>query len=108
MLLQTSISGENVGYIYMEAALYDEESDSFVVVDRDFVMADTTEEVEGVAYPVWTEKDLDDFIFEWTPTVYAISDGESEAFDCRCGARSCRGRVQGIPGNSITARESSM
>jgi hypothetical protein len=79
VLLQTSISGENIGYIYIEAALYDEESDSFVVVDRDFVMADTTEEVEGVAYPVWTAKDLDDFIFEWTPTVYAISDGENES-----------------------------
>jgi len=80
VLLQTSISGENIGYIFIEAALYDEESDSFVIVDRDFVAADDTQEVEGVAYPVWTDKDLEDFIFEWSPTVYTLSDGETEAY----------------------------
>ena len=79
-LLQTSISGENVAYIYVEAARYDEESDSYSIEDRDFVLADDTQEVDGVAYPVWTAKDLEDFIFEWSPTVYSISDGETEAF----------------------------
>ena len=80
VLLQTSITGENIGYIYVEAARYDEESDSFSIEDRDFVLADDTQEVDGVAYPVWTDKDLEDFIFEWSPTVYTISDGESEAY----------------------------
>ena len=42
---------------------------------------------------------------ELTLDYHELLDGESEAFDCRCGARSCRGRVQGIPGNSVTARE---
>jgi hypothetical protein len=79
-LLQTSISGENIGYIYIEAARYDEESDSFSIEDRDFVLADNTAEISGVAYPVWTDKDLEDFIFEWSPTVYTLSDGETEAF----------------------------
>jgi hypothetical protein len=79
-LLQTSIAGENISYIYIEAARYDEESDSFSIEDRDFVLADNTESVDGVAYPVWTEKDLEDFIFEWSPTVYTLSDGENEAF----------------------------
>ncbi|MFN8464052.1 MAG: clostripain-related cysteine peptidase [Caldilineaceae bacterium] len=79
-LLQTSISGENVAYIYVEAARYDEESDSYSIEDRDFVLADDTQDVDGVAYPVWTGKDLEDFIFEWSPTVYSISDGETEAF----------------------------
>lgn len=80
VLLQTSISGENIGYIYIEAARYDEESDSFSIEDRDFVLADDTQDVDGVAYPVWTGKDLEDFIFEWSPTVYSLSDGETEAF----------------------------
>jgi hypothetical protein len=80
VLLQTSITGENIGYIYVEAARYDEESDSFSIEDRDFVLADDTEEIDGVAYPVWTQKDLEDFIFEWSPTVYTLSDGENEAF----------------------------
>jgi hypothetical protein len=80
VLLQTSISGENIGYIYIEAARYDEESDSYSIEDRDFVMADNTQAVDGVAYPVWTAKDLEDFIFEWSPTVYTLNDGETEAF----------------------------
>jgi len=29
---------------------------------------------------------------------------ESEPFDCRCGALTCRGRVTGTPGNSVAAR----
>jgi hypothetical protein len=80
VLLQTSISGENIGYIYVEAARYDEESDSFSIEDQDFVLADDTQEIDGVAYPVWTEEDLEDFIFEWSPTVYTLSDGETEAY----------------------------
>lgn len=42
---------------------------------------------------------------EITLDYHELLDEASEAFDCRCGARSCRGRVQGIPGNSMTARE---
>ncbi len=80
VLLGTSISGADVGYIYVTAALYDEETDSFSIEDMDFVAADDTQEMDGVAYPVWTDLDLEDFIFEWLPTVYAISDGETEAF----------------------------
>jgi hypothetical protein len=80
VLLGTSITGENIGYIFVEAARYDEESDSFSIEDRDFVLADDTAEIDGVAYPLWTEKDLEDFIFEWSPTVYTLSDGENEAF----------------------------
>jgi hypothetical protein len=80
VLLGTSISVESVGYIFVEAALYDEESDSFSIEDRDFVMADDTQAIDGVAYPVWMAKDLEDFIFEWSPTVYTLSVGENEAF----------------------------
>jgi D-alanine-D-alanine ligase len=32
-------------------------------------------------------------------------DAESEAFECRCGAPACRGRVAGTAGNSVAARE---
>lgn len=32
-------------------------------------------------------------------------DEHGEAFDCACGAATCRGRIVGIPGNSVTARE---
>lgn len=31
-------------------------------------------------------------------------DSTSEPFDCRCGASSCRGRIEGTAGNSVTTR----
>lgn len=42
---------------------------------------------------------------ELTLDYHDLLDGESESFECRCGATGCRGTVQGIPGNSVTARE---
>lgn len=80
VLLATSITGADIGYIYVMAARYDEESESFSIEDMDFVAADDTQELDGVFYPVWTDQDLEEFIFEWSPTVYALSDGETEAF----------------------------
>lgn len=64
----------------MEATLYDERSESYVIIDSDFVAADESAEVDGIFYPLWSELDLEDFIFEWSPTIYSLSDGESEAF----------------------------
>lgn len=32
-------------------------------------------------------------------------DASAEAFECRCGASTCRGRVAGVAGNSVTVRE---
>jgi D-alanine-D-alanine ligase len=32
-------------------------------------------------------------------------DASAEAFECRCGASACRGRVAGVAGNSVTVRE---
>ena len=31
-------------------------------------------------------------------------DSSAEPFDCQCGAATCRGRIQGTPGNSVSAR----
>jgi hypothetical protein len=80
VLLSTQISGEEIGYIYIEVSRYDEESETYIVEDMDFIAADDTVEFEGIYYPAWTAEDLEDFIFEWSPTIYALSDGETEAF----------------------------
>ena len=42
---------------------------------------------------------------ELTLDYSALINEEGEPFDCRCGASSCRGRVVGSPGNSVTERE---
>lgn len=80
VLLATQITGDNIGYIYIEVSRYDEESDAYILEDMDFVAAEETVEVGGVYYPAWSEADLDEFIFEWEPTIYSLSDGETEAF----------------------------
>ncbi|MDQ3247591.1 MAG: hypothetical protein M3Q45_00140, partial [Chloroflexota bacterium] len=80
VLLATQITGENVGYIYIEAARYDEDNEVYILEDVDYVAADDTGQLDGVFYPVWTQADLDDFIVEWSPTLYTLSDGETEAF----------------------------
>ncbi len=80
VLLATQISGEEIGYIYIEVSRYDEASDAYVVEDLDFIAADDTVEFDGIYYPAWTEDDLADFLYEWEPTIYILSDGEAEAF----------------------------
>lgn len=79
-LLSTQISGENVGYVYIEVSRYDEESEAYVVEDLDYVAAEETVEFDGIYYPAWSAADLEEFIFEWEPTLYSLSDGETEAF----------------------------
>jgi hypothetical protein len=80
LLLGTQIQGDNVGYIYIEVTRYDEENDVYILEDLDFIASEESEEEDGVHYPVWTEEDLADFIYEWSPTVYSLSDGTTEAF----------------------------
>ncbi len=80
VLLSTQISGEEIGYIYIEVSRYDEESDAYIVEDIDYIAAEETLEFDGIYYPAWTADDLEEFIFEWSPTLYALSDGEIEAF----------------------------
>ena len=73
VLLGTQITGEEIGYIYIEVSRYDEESEAYVVEDIDFVAADDTVEFDGIYYPAWSEADLEDFLFEWEPTIYSLS-----------------------------------
>ena len=35
-------------------------------------------------------------------------DDEMEPFDCQCGAKNCRGKISGQPGNSLNLREKSI
>lgn len=79
LLLATQIEGESVGYIYIEVNRYDEENDAYILEDLDYVASDVSAEIDGVVYPQWTADDLDDFIYEWEPTVYTVVSGEDEA-----------------------------
>jgi hypothetical protein len=43
---------------------------------------------------------------ELTLNYASFLDDRMEPFECRCGAPNCQGLIKGIPGNSVTARES--
>ena len=80
VLLATQIQGDNVGYIYIEVSRYDEEKEAYILEDMDFIASEESEELDGVVYPAWTSDDLDDFIYEWSPTIYSLKSGSDEAF----------------------------
>ncbi len=80
VLLATQIQGENVGYIYIEVTRWDEENEAYILEDMDFIASEESAESDGVVYPLWTSDDLDDFVYEWSPTIYSLSDGSDEAF----------------------------
>ncbi|NJN82690.1 MAG: hypothetical protein HC802_10735 [Caldilineaceae bacterium] len=80
VLLGTQIQGENVGYIYIEVTRYEEETEAYILEDMDFIASDASEQTDGVVYPAWTSDDLDYFLYEWSPTIYSLSDGADEVF----------------------------
>ena len=74
MLLSMDIRGENVGYVLFFTGFYDRQSNSLFVADTDYIESSTTQEIDGVYYPVWPEPEFT-LEFEWEPLMFAISDG---------------------------------
>jgi hypothetical protein len=74
--MQTEISGDHLSYVYLFVGYYDEADNSIWVADMDYIDAEQTKEVGGVFYPDWEAGSVP-IDFEWTPTLYALNDGES-------------------------------
>lgn len=55
LIIQTEVSGEQIANIFLFVGYYDEESDSILVIDMDYIEPDASKEVNGVAYPDWEE-----------------------------------------------------
>ena len=74
--IQSDISGDQVGYVYSFIGRFLPNEDVLIIEDKDYIFAEENQTVGGVIYPVWPEEG---FIvdFDWEPTVYAISDGET-------------------------------
>ncbi len=77
--LETDISGENIGYIYFFAGKYFEDTNTFLAIDADFVLAESTKESNGVYYPDWQGGPVHVSI-DWTPRIYFINDGAKSEF----------------------------
>lgn len=76
----TTVHGSKIGFIYTFIGYYDEETNSILIADKDFVFADDTKEISGVYYPDWGDSTDLSVDFEWDGTVFNLSDGENSAF----------------------------
>lgn len=79
LTLSADLTGQNVGFIYIYTAYYDEESDSYLTTDLDFIGADETRQVGGVSYPDWGESENLSMDIDWEPILWTVSDGTNDA-----------------------------
>lgn len=79
VLLKTTISGQNVGYVKLLVGYLDRAGKSINIADTDYLDSPQTAELNGVYYPVWPEGGRFNLEFEWEPVVFAISDGKNRA-----------------------------
>lgn len=79
VILKTTISGPNVGYIKLLVGYLDKAGKSINVADTDHLDSPQTRELSGVYYPVWPETGRFNLEFEWEPVVFAITDGKNRA-----------------------------
>ena len=77
--MSIEINGENVGYVYLFAGLYDQASDSIYVADTDYLESPETQNLNGVFYPVWPEGGTFRMNFDWEPILFQITDGNQAA-----------------------------
>ncbi len=77
VLLSTDITGNNVGYVYLFVGFYDQASNAIFVADSDYLESATSREIDGVYYPVWSDRGEFTLEFEWEPVVFAINDGQN-------------------------------
>ncbi len=76
VLMRATISGQNIGYVYLFVGYLDPGSNSILVADKDYLESPTTRRVGDTFYPQWSDGETFNLEFEWLPTVFAISDGE--------------------------------
>lgn len=80
LTLATTVTGNNIGYIYYYVSYYSEEDNAFLTADMGFIGAEETREIDGIYYPDWGDEATIPIEIDWEPTLYFMSDG-NEAHD---------------------------
>ncbi len=73
--MSATITGDNIGYVYLFVGYLDEASNSIFPMDMDYLESQDTRQESGVYYPVWPEDGSFKMSLTWEPTVFAVSDG---------------------------------
>ncbi len=76
--VSAEITGEKIGYIYWFAGYYDQQSNSILIADTDYLESGQDGELSGVYYPVWPDQTFK-LNFEWGTELFVISDGNTKA-----------------------------
>jgi hypothetical protein len=74
-LLRTTVTGTNIGYIYLFVGLKDEQTRSTLIADMDFIVADDTRQIGGIYYPDWGDEGKVTIELPWQPFLFALDDG---------------------------------
>lgn len=74
--VETRVSGNRLAYLYTFIGRL-LPADAFLIIeDMDYIFSEENQEAGGVIYPVWPDEAFD-VSFDWEPTVYAVSNGET-------------------------------
>lgn len=78
VVMEADLSGANIGYVYLFVGYYDDASKSILVADKDYLESPRTVQIGDLYYPDWSSSDKFTLKFTWTPSVFAISDGQKQ------------------------------
>ncbi|MEN6408469.1 MAG: hypothetical protein ABFD44_01990, partial [Anaerolineaceae bacterium] len=73
--MQATLTGKNIGYVYLFVGYVDPSSGSILVADRDYLESPKTRQVGDLYYPAWSDDESFNLKYSWTPTVFTIDDG---------------------------------
>jgi Clostripain family len=76
--VSTSVEG-NVSFIHTALYFWDPNSESYWIGDVSYYIAENTASVDGVNMPEYGESPIQ-VEYEWSPTLYSLTDGEHDAF----------------------------
>ncbi|HZJ23125.1 MAG TPA: clostripain-related cysteine peptidase, partial [Anaerolineales bacterium] len=76
--ISTTVEG-NVAYIHTALYFWDPTTESYWIADVSYYIADNTVTIDGVNAPDYGESPIQ-VQYEWSPTLYSLTDGEHDAF----------------------------
>ena len=76
--VSTTVEG-NVAYIHTALYFWDPDSESYWIGDVSYYVADNTITIDGVNVPDYGPSPIN-VEYEWSPTLYSLTDGEHDAF----------------------------
>ncbi len=77
MDVSATISGSNIGYLYLLVGYVDSTNQVMLPLDADYLESSDTREVGGVYYPVWPQDESFKINLSWEPTIFEVSDGST-------------------------------